>query len=102
METAENLKALAIRQKQLAHEIETECKSLEDSDIVKENSSLKTEIEKIRADFQKLSYEATVVKNENSNLKNALYEHIFNEKNTIVNNTKKNLTFIFAVKQRAK
>jgi len=43
METAGNLKNIAARQKELAAEIETECRNLEESDLVKENSNLKTE-----------------------------------------------------------
>ena len=51
METAESLKNIAVRQRELAADIETECRVLEDSDPVKENLKLKTEIEKLRADF---------------------------------------------------
>ena len=95
METAGNLKNIAVRQKELAAEIETECRILEDSDLVKENSNLKTELEKLREDFRNISSEAGLIKNENSSLKNALYEHVFNEKNTIINNTTQRLDIFF-------
>ena len=95
METAGSLRNIAVRQKELAAEIETECKVLEDSDLLKENSGLKTEIEKLRADFLKISSETAVVKDENSSLKNALYEHVFNEKNSIINNTGQRLDIFF-------
>jgi uncharacterized membrane protein len=96
METAENLRNIAVSQKELAARIETECRALEDSDLVKENSSLKTEIEKLRADFEKISSEAAAVTSENSSLKNALYEHVFNEKNNIINNTAQKLNIYFS------
>jgi uncharacterized membrane protein len=95
METTASLKNIAAKQKELAAEIETECKALENSDLVKENSNLKTEIEKIRADFQKIISESTVIKEENTSLKNTLYEHVFNEKNSIVSNTNQRLDIFF-------
>jgi hypothetical protein len=95
METAENLKNIAVRQKELAARIETECRVLEESDLARENSSLKTEIAKIRSDFEKLSAEASAVTGENTSLKNALYEHVFNEKNNIINNTVQKLNIYF-------
>jgi uncharacterized membrane protein len=95
METTVSLKNIAAKQKEIAAEIETECRALENSDLVKENLNLKTEIEKIRADFQKIISESTVIKDENSSLKNALYEHVFNEKNSIVNNASQRLDIFF-------
>jgi uncharacterized membrane protein len=95
METAENLKNIAVRQKELAADIEKEYRTLEDSDLVKENSNLKTEMEKLRGDFLNISSEARVIKEENSSLKNALYEHVFNEKNVIINNTTRKLDIFF-------
>ncbi|MDR2942053.1 MAG: DUF2339 domain-containing protein [Treponema sp.] len=95
METAENLRDIAVRQKELATRIETECRTLEESDLARENLNLKTEIAKIRADFEKLSSEASVVTSENASLKNALYEHVFNEKNNIINNMVQKLNIYF-------
>jgi hypothetical protein len=95
METTVSLKNIAAKQKELAAEIETECKALENSDLVKENLNLKTEIEKIRADFQKIISESTVIKEENTSLKNTLYEHVFNEKNNLVSNTNQRLDIFF-------
>jgi len=95
METTASLKNIAVKQKELAAEIETECKALENSDLVKENSNLKTEIEKLREDSQKILSESTVIKDENTSLKNALYEHVFNEKNSIVDKTSQRLDIFF-------
>jgi len=95
METAGNLKNIAARQKELAAEIEKECRTLEDNDLVKENSNLKTELEKLQADFRNISSEAGLIKDENSSLKNALYEHIFNEKNSVIDHTVQRLDIFF-------
>jgi uncharacterized membrane protein len=95
METAGSLRNIAVRQKELAAQIETECRALEDSDLVKENSILKTEIAKLRADFEKLSSEAAAITSDNTSLKNALYEHVFNEKNNIIKNTTEKLNIYF-------
>jgi uncharacterized membrane protein len=95
MEIAEDLRNIAVRQKELAAGIEKECLALENNDLVKENLKLKTEIAKLRADFEKISSETAAVTNENSSLKNALYEHVFNERNNIINNTAQKLDIYF-------
>ena len=76
-------------------------RSLEDSDIVKENSGLKTEIEKLREDIKRISVEAAVITEENSSLKNALYEHVFNEKNSIINDTTQKLDIFFRTEKNS-
>jgi len=95
MEIIENLRTIADRQKELADALETERRSLERSDFVKETESLKTELAKFRADFEKINAEAAKLADENSSLKNALYEHVFNEKNNIVNSTAEKLNVFF-------
>jgi len=95
METAKSLKNIAARQKELAAEIDAECKVLEESDLVKENINLKTEIEKLRADSQKISSDMASISEENSGLKNTLYEHVFNERNSIIGNAAQKLDIFF-------
>ena len=95
MDITENLRGIVSRQRELADELETERRSLEDSDLVKETESLKAQAAKLRADFEKISGEAAALADENSSLKNALYEHIFNEKNDIVTNTAQKLDIYF-------
>jgi dynactin complex subunit len=50
-----NLKEIVSRQKDIAADLEAECRNLEESDFIKENAALKTEIEKIRAEIEKLN-----------------------------------------------
>lgn len=95
MKITENLRAAANRQKEIAFELETECRLLEDNDFVKENEDLKEQTRKILADFKKISAEAASLAGENSGLKNALFEHVFNEKISIINNTAQKLNIYF-------
>jgi len=95
MDIIENLRSIAGRQKELADNLDAERRSLEDSDFVKENENLKAERDKFRADFEKIRSEAASLADENSGLKNALYEHVFNEKNAIVANTAEKLKIFF-------
>jgi len=95
MDIIENLRSIINRQKELAGELDAERRSLEESDFVKETESLKAEREKLRADFQRISAQAAALADENSSLKNALYEHIFNEKNGIVTGTAEKLNIYF-------
>jgi len=95
MEIVENLRNIAGRQRELADALETERSSLEKSDFVKESESLKAELAKLNADFNRISAEAATLADENSSLKNALYEHVFNEKNRIVDSTAERLNIFF-------
>ena len=87
MGTVENLKSVIDRQKQVLSELETEWKALEGSDLAKENAALKTELEKLRFDLEKVSNNAALLADDNARYKNALYEQIYNEKVKIVNTT---------------
>jgi len=95
MEIIDNLQNIASRQKELANALETERRSLEESDFVKEAENLKVEVAKFRTDFEKITAEAAKLADENSSLKNALYEHVFNERNSIVSATAERLKIFF-------
>jgi len=95
MEITENLKVIVNRQKDIAAELDKERQSLENSDLVKENAELSAQIAIVLEDFEKINKEAAQLTKENSSLKNTLYEHIFNEKNNIVNNTADKLNIYF-------
>ncbi|MDR0322181.1 MAG: DUF2339 domain-containing protein [Treponema sp.] len=95
MKIGEKLGEIAEHQKALATEIEAERRSLENSDFAKENAALKTETENLRAAVEKASSSAAALAGENSSLKTALYEHIFNEKNSIIENTAKKMDIYF-------
>jgi uncharacterized membrane protein len=95
MGISEKLGEIASRQKALAGELEAEYHALENSDLAQENAALKTEMGDLRADIKRISDDSKALAGENSSLKNALYEHIFAEKNTIVDNTSKKLDIYF-------
>ncbi|MCL1947011.1 MAG: DUF2339 domain-containing protein [Chitinivibrionia bacterium] len=95
MNTIENLRNIVGAQKELADNLEAQRRALEESDVVKENAALKSEIQKLRADFEKINAQVAALGDENSGLKNALYEHIFNEKSGIVTNTSEKLNIYF-------
>jgi len=95
MVVAENFRSIAARQKELSAELETECQKIENSDLVKENSKLSAEIAALRADLEKLNAQASSLTGENSSLKNALYEHVFNERNMLITNKIQKLDIYF-------
>ena len=96
MGSADNLKSIISRQREVLSELEGELHAIESSDLVQENTGLKAELEKLRMDFEQISKNASIITDENTRLKNALYEQIFNEKVRIVDNTEKRLNFYFS------
>jgi uncharacterized membrane protein len=101
MGISEKLGDIANRQKELAGELEAEYQALEHSDLAQENAALKTEIDKLRATVEEISGSVTALAGENSSLKNALYEHVFTERNTIVDNAKKKMDIYFLAETNA-
>jgi uncharacterized membrane protein len=97
MGIGEKLGEIAEQQKTLAAEIDAERRFLENSDLAKENTELKTETENLRAAIEKISSEVATLSGENSSLKSALYEHVFNERNSIIEYTKKKMDIFFRV-----
>jgi len=95
MATADNLKNIINRQKEVLSELETEQQILANSDLTKENKALKAELDKLRTDFEKFKNRSEVLTTENASLKNALYEQIYNEKIKIMNSTKQKLDVYF-------
>ncbi|MDR0424088.1 MAG: DUF2339 domain-containing protein [Clostridiales Family XIII bacterium] len=95
MGTADNLKSIIRRQKEILSELESERQAIEGSDLAKENAALKAELEKLRADFTRARDGAAILADENLGLKNALYEQIYNEKIKIVNTTAQKLDIYF-------
>ncbi|MCL2720846.1 MAG: DUF2339 domain-containing protein [Treponema sp.] len=95
MKITENLRMIVKNQRELADGLETECEVFDKSDLALENSILKEQAQKINNDFETISAEAASLIDENKGLKNALYDHIFNEKTKIVNNTAEKLRIYF-------
>jgi uncharacterized membrane protein len=98
MGISKKLGEIASRQKALAGELEAEYQALAHSDLAQENAALKTEMDNLRAAIERISVSAAALADENSSLKNTLYEHIFNEKNNIVNNAERKMEIYFRTK----
>lgn len=85
MSTVENLKSVLIKQKEVLSSLEIEIINIETSDLLVENKSLKTELEKNQAFLEKEKSDNLKISEENKKLKNALYEQFYNEKIQILN-----------------
>ena len=92
---ADNLKVIIDRQKEILSNLEIEHQTLENSDLIKENAGLRTELEKLRTDFTRVNSNEAKLADENAGLKNALYEQIYNEKVKLVNTTTQKLDIYF-------
>lgn len=95
MGTTEKLKDLIDRQKEGIIQLEAECRAIENSDMARENVELKAKLEKLYIDYEKANSNASALSKENTGLKNALYEQIYNEKIKILNITAKKLDVYF-------
>jgi regulator of replication initiation timing len=95
MSATGNLSEIIERQRQLLTELEAERKAFEASDLVKENSALKTELDKLRAEAANATEKSKTLGDENTRLKNSLYGHIYNEKVRLVDITEAKLEQYF-------
>ena len=93
--TADNLKKIIDRQRDVLSALEAEYKILDNSDLVKENAALKTELEKLRKEYVRTNQKAGTLSDENARLKNALYLQIFNERLKLINATEQKLDAYF-------
>ena len=96
--TAENLKEIIQRQREVLSALEAEQQAIENSDLAIENAGLKAALEKSRQDREQVHLQATGLAEENANLKQALYEQIYNEKTRIIDTTKQKLDVYFQSK----
>lgn len=90
-----NLRDIVDRQKSVLAELEHEVKAIEDSDLTKENGQLKSELEKLRAAYQKSDQNVKILSAQNANLKNTLYEQVYNEKIKIVSSSREKMEIYF-------
>jgi len=90
-----NLRDIVNRQKNALAEFENELKAIENSDLKKENEQLKSEIEKLRAKYLKFEHDVKLLSEQNANLKNSLYEQVYNEKVKIINESKEKMVCFF-------
>lgn len=85
MSTVDNLKSIIAKQKEVLCSLETEIINIETNDLLIENQSLKTEIEKYQEFLKREKSDNLKMLEENKKLKNALYEQFYNEKIQILN-----------------
>ena len=95
MNQTNNLKNIISRQKEVFFELEAELQAQEGMDYVQENIGLKEELAQLRSDNELLKDNASLLKNDNMQLRNALYEQIYNEKVKIINTTGQKLDVYF-------
>ncbi|WP_434512161.1 DUF2339 domain-containing protein [Desulfitobacterium sp. AusDCA] len=84
MAMTDKLKDIAARQKEISLELESEWQNISNNDLTKENDALKNELEKAKSDLANAEKNLKVISDEKNQLKNALYEQIYNEKISIL------------------
>ena len=87
----DNLKNILARQKETLSDLQREVSRIEASDLVTENQSLKTELLQCQASLKKEKDGNLRASEEIKNLRNAIYEQLYNEKIQILNSTNKKL-----------
>ncbi|HEY5586058.1 MAG TPA: DUF2339 domain-containing protein [Ruminiclostridium sp.] len=91
MSMVDNLKSILARQKESISNLEIEITNIEATDLVTENQNLKTELIKYQAFLEKEKGDNLKISEENKNLKNVLYEQLYNEKIQILNSTSRKM-----------
>jgi len=86
-----NLKGILARQREIVSSLESEITNIEATDLVTENQNLKTELTKYQLFLETEKSQNLKISEENKNLKNALYEQLYNEKILILNSTSKKI-----------
>ena len=95
MANADNFKSILDRQKKILADLDSEIKELENSDLLSENRLLKEELLAKKTALETANRNNTLLETENKNLKNALYEQIYNEKLAILNASSQKLEVYF-------
>lgn len=85
MPKEESWKTLLTQQKTITEELEKEISKLKSEDIVVENDALRNELSKCKAQLTEADQQVSRLSDENKQLKNSLYEQIYNEKIAILN-----------------
>lgn len=95
MALTDNLENILKSQKETILELEKELKALANTDLTKENTLLRDELAKLKAEHEKVKLELKATKDENAGIKNALYEQIYSERLKILNLSAKKLDIYF-------
>ena len=85
MTMSENLKNILLQQQEITKGLQKEISQIESNDLVTENDFLKAELEKYKRQLNDTKANNSRLEDENKNLKNSLYEQLYNEKIAILN-----------------
>ena len=83
------------KQKEVLTELEKESAAISENDLSKENDTLKAALEKLQAEHTFAEKRLKILAEQNAELKNSLYEHIYNEKLTIIKMSEARLNVFF-------
>ena len=95
MPDTDALKTIVAKQKDLLDELESEAAALAEHDLKKENDALKAALETLQAQYAVAETNLKELADQNAQLKNSLYEHIYSEKLAIMNITEARLNIFF-------
>lgn len=95
MQDISSLKDIITRQKKALTDLENTCYKIEGKDLNKENEQLKSELEKITSSFSSTKEKLSLLNDENSKLKNALYTQVYNEKVMILKASQEKIDIFF-------
>ncbi len=90
-----NLKSILARQKEAVSDLENEISSIEATDLLGENQKLEAELSQYKELLSKEKSDNQKLSQENKDLRNAVYEQLYNEKVQILNSTNKKLEVYF-------
>lgn len=95
MSLTDNLENILKTQKETVSQLEKELKVLANSDLAKENTQLKNELASLRQEYENVKSKLKETQDENSRIKNMLYEQIYSERLAILNLSAKKLDIYF-------
>jgi len=95
MSLTDNLKNILKTQKEAVLQLEKELNILANSDLTKENALLKKELELLKEENKKIKLKLKEAQDENSRIKNILYEQIYSERLKLLNLSAKKLDIYF-------
>jgi predicted nuclease with TOPRIM domain len=85
----ESWKALLSQQREITEALDKEIKSFKSEAIVVENEALRKELSQYKEQLTTANQQLSALSDENTKLKNSLYEQIYNEKIAILNSVTK-------------
>ncbi len=95
MENKFNIESLINEQKEIINKMEEKQRELDNINIYKENNDLKALNMKLEATLEDITQELNILKEENKQIKNALFSYSFSEKQYLIDKADKNLSNYF-------